>query len=231
MEKFKILCIEDDLTYSTLVQEALADASVSIVSSLQKARHLDTFRYSAIILDLHLPDGEGLRFLDHLKKEEKTKHIPVFVISSDSSVAQKVACFSMGAEDYIVKPFDPTEFHSRVIEKLKRFSAQKEDSAVTQTGNLLIDHLRQKVLLKDSEGSEKELFLTFIEFKILSRLCKNLERVYSRAQLIDLVWGETHISERTVDSHIAHLRKKISESTVEIEPIKNMGYSARLKKP
>lgn len=226
--KRRVLCIEDDPTTQALVEVALPDFIIVPAYSLKDAEQkLGETEYSALLIDIQLPDGDGLRFLAKLSTE--MKKIPVLILSNHSEISNKVMAFSIGAEDFIGKPFDPIELNARVTAKVKRREDENEKSQSRKIGNLLIDFGRQKAFVI-TDGSENDLGLTSIELKILSTLSRRLEQVYSREQLMNSVWGNTYITDRTVDSHIAHLRQKIQNASVAVETAKNFGYRAVLKR-
>lgn len=228
--KPRVLCLEDDQTIQALVEVALAEFEVIAAFSIKEAeKRLKEAEYSALLIDIRLPDGDGLRFLTTLSADEKFKKIPVLVLSDHTEISNKVMAFSFGAEDFIGKPFDPVELNARVTAKIRRRENEKADTQVRKFGNLLIDFGRQKAFLVSS-AKEKDLGLTGIELKILSTLTKRLEQVYSREQIMDTVWGDTSITDRTVDSHVAHLRQKIQQTSVSVETAKSFGYRAVLKK-
>lgn len=228
--KRKILCIEDDQTIQTLVEVALPDFDVVPVFTLKEAeKKIKENEYSALLVDIKLPDGDGLRFLTTVSTDQKFKKIPVLVLSNHSEISNKVMAFSFGAEDFIGKPFDPIELNARVTAKVRRRENEKEETQTRKLGNVVIDFDRQKVFLI-AASNEHDLGLTHIELKILSMLTKRLEQVYSREQIMDQVWGETFITDRTVDSHVAHLRQKIDKTAIAIETVKSLGYRAVLKK-
>lgn len=227
--KDSILCLEDDPTIQILITESLRDYNVVLCNTISEAQtHVLRGSWSAILIDIQLPDGDGLRFLTDLQKNEKLNKIPHLVLSSYSDISNKVAAFSLGADDFITKPFDPIELQIRVSSKVRRWKNENEDSQTRQLENLLIDFYRQKAFSLN-KGVEVDLNLTSIELKILSLLTRRMEQVYSREQILDQVWGNTFISDRTVDSHIAHLRQKIQKTSITIETAKNFGYRAILQ--
>lgn len=229
--KKKILCIEDDLTIQTLVEASLRDYEVISVNTLMEADVLLKSRndFSALLIDIQLPDGDGLRFLTQITNNDKYKNVPTMILSHHADISNKVMAFSFGADDFIGKPFDPIELHARVSAKVRKRDNETENVQTKKIGDLLIDFNRQKAF-HFHKGKETDLNLTSIELKILSLLTKRLEHVYSRDQIMDQVWGQTNISDRTVDSHVAHLRQKIEVTTASIETSKNFGYRAVLKK-
>ncbi len=227
--KKHILCIEDDDTIQTLVEVSLTDYLVHKAKSLKEAeKELSQYSFSALIMDIELPDGDGLRFLSQIMQQEKYKKIPVLVLSHHVEISNKVMAFSVGAEDFIGKPFDPIELNIRLTAKIKRRDAEQDEQKIRKIADVLLDFDRQKSF-QVVGFKEVDLNLTSIELKIFSTLTKRLEQVYSRDQLMNLVWGETFISDRTVDSHIAHLRQKIEPTAIAIETSKNFGYRAAMK--
>ncbi|MBL7542815.1 MAG: response regulator transcription factor [Bdellovibrionaceae bacterium] len=213
----------------TLVQESLREYNVCCADTIAQAlKEMNQQNFSAILIDIQLPDGDGLRFLTKISQEKKFKSIPVLILSSHTEISNKVMAFTLGAEDFISKPFDPIELKIRVAAKIKRYQTDQGDSRLQEIGDITIDFNRQKAA-RLSNGKENDLNLTAIELKILGLLTRRMEQVYSREQIIQNVWGDnTYISDRTVDSHMAHLRTKIEGAQVKIETIKNLGYRAKL---
>lgn len=226
---FKILCIEDDLTTQTLLVASLKEYDVVCVSTIKQAEEaLVKCNFHALLLDIQLPDGDGLRFLTQLKHNEKYIKIPIMILSGHAEISNKVMAFTFGAEDFITKPFDPVELNARVSAKIRRRQLEIDKAKIRKIENLMIDFDRQKVFYINN-STEQDLGLTSIEIKIISFLTKRLEQVYSREQIMDNVWGETFITDRTIDSHVAHLRQKIEKTQVQIDTVKNFGYRAVIK--
>jgi DNA-binding response OmpR family regulator len=227
--KNKILCIEDNPTIQTLVQLSLQEYDVTCAASLHEAEtQLLSHTYAALLIDIQLPDGDGLRFLAQLSQKPHFKNIPILIFSNYSEISNKVAAFTLGADDFIAKPFDPIELNIRITAKIRKKNSESEQQKTRSLGDLLIDFDRQKVFLLNS-SQELDLELTSIEIKILALLTKRLEQVYSREQILQSVWGSTSISDRTIDSHVAHLRQKIKNSQLQIETAKSFGYRAALR--
>jgi len=227
--KNNILCIEDDPTIQNLVAATLNDYNIVSALSISEAEvALSQMHFNALLLDVQLPDGDGLRLLAKLDQDENFQRVPVLIFSNHSEISNKVMAFALGAEDFISKPFDPIELKARVSSKIRKQELNLEKSNHRKLGNILIDFDRQKVFAVD-RLLEKDLGLTSIEIKILSLLTKRLDQVYSREQIMDQIWGNTYISDRTVDSHVAHLRSKIENTNLYIETAKTFGYRAVLK--
>jgi DNA-binding response OmpR family regulator len=137
--------------------------------------------------------------------------------------------FAMGVDDYIIKPFHQAELRARVDAKLRKHGEQEKEQEIVQMGDIKLDLGRQRVSIL-AAFYEEELQLTRLEFKLLTKFMKSPERVFARDYLIENIWGDsTNISDRTVDTHIANLRKKILRSNVKIETVSGEGY--RLKIP
>lgn len=220
----KVLCIEDDLTIQALVAASLPDYDVITARTLKDATAaMGQNQFSALLVDIQLPDGDGLRFIGELAHSKATKDVPALVLSNHDVISNKVMAFSLGAEDFIGKPFDPIELRARVSAKIRRRESEREVLNVRRLADIVIDLDRQKcVQIKGSQ--ENDLGLTGLELKILLLLTRRMEQVFSRDQIIDDVWGQTHITDRTVDSHVAHLRQKLKSTQVHLETVKNIGY-------
>lgn len=226
----KILCVEDDATMQALVTGSLADYQVLTAGSIQEAQKIiSNEEVETILLDIELPDGDGLKFLTTLAQDTKYKSIPILILTGHSDISNKLIAFSIGADDFVSKPFDPLELNARVTAKLRRRSYEKEVQQSRRIGNVEIDFDRQKAFAY-LHGKERDLQLTAIELRILSLLTKRLEQVYSREQILNEIWGNVYVSDRTVDSHIAHLRQKILETELVVDTVKSFGYRALIKK-
>ncbi len=172
-----------------------------------------------VVLDLMLPDGSGF---DLIGRWRKTKHIPVIVLSSRDGEADRVVALEAGADDYVTKPFSPREVVARVRAVLRR--SQMELASGSPPAPLIsLDAATRRAR---ANGSNLEL--TRVEFDVLSCLLEQPGRVYSRVELIGRVWGDGFaITDRTIDSHVKALRKKVAEAGAEpglIETVRGVGY-------
>lgn len=224
MPQKTILSIEDNAEIQILVEASLPSFEVVCVKTLKEARQqLDHRKFDLLLLDLELPDGDGMKFLTSLSVGEHAQ-TPVFILTSQAETANKVIAFSLGVEDFVSKPFDPLELRARVEAKLKKFGKAQDEKNVLKLKDLKIDIPRQRVVQTDTEG-EHSITLTSLEFRLLVIFAQSPERVFSRNELLDKVWGqEIAVTDRTVDTHIGHLRKKILSSKVKIETVINEGY-------
>lgn len=227
MEKV-ILVLEDSLACQRIAAESLKMVGdVKLVASLQEAREfLGKNSPDVVVMDMHLPDGDGMQMLTELHNTMAKREIPVLFVSGDADISKKVAAFFSGAEDYIVKPYAPLELRVRVERVLKGY--QVSELFTDDKLNLLLDLFKYKAFhLKDK--NKVEIPLTPHEFKLLHLFVKNLDRVYSRQQIIDKVWGaEIFISPRTVDTHISGLRRKIAGLPIALKSVRSEGYKAEL---
>lgn len=224
MEAKKILFIEDTPECQLILQNILKDYKAIGCSSLDEASQaLKNGPYAAIILDIELPDGDGLRFLTEIPEAQKQQGA-IFVISSKTALANKAMAFTYGADDFISKPFDPIELKLRIDAKIRKLSEQQNQSANFRIEDLTVSVSEQRLYL-DREGKQEMINFTSLEFRIFAFLSKHKNRVISRDEIINHIWGgKVYITDRTVDAHIAHIRKKIQPSRVKIETVFGTDY-------
>jgi DNA-binding response OmpR family regulator len=235
MEK-RVLIIEDDRDITDLVEIHLGDLGYKLdkaydgESGLSKSLSGD---YDLIILDLMLPKLEGLEVCKQIR--EKDKAVPIIMLTSRSEEMDKILGLEIGADDYIVKPFSIRELIARVKANLRSVEAIKEEiskenelQSELQVGELKINFEKRKVVL----GSEK-IELTAKEFDLLSHFAQHPGRSYSRADLLNAVWGYQFSGyEHTVNSHINRLRTKIEKNPAEPKYIKTVwGIGYRFVEP
>lgn len=175
---------------------------------------------SMILLDIMLPDEDGLSILKKLRSNDKTRNIPVILVTAKSTELDKVKGLDMGADDYITKPFGVMELVSRVKALLRRTEKQKQKSDGISYQNISIDDEKHIVTVC---GEPKEL--TFKEYELLKFLIMNKGIVLTREKIMNKVWGFEYEGEsRTVDMHIKTLRQKLGECGSVIKTIRNVGY-------
>ena len=172
-----------------------------------------------IILDIMLPDENGIRMLVKLRQAESTRDIPVMMVTARSSEVEKVKCLDAGADDYVTKPFGVLEFNSRV-KALFRRSMKNSSFNLIQVGDIVLDDDRRIVTV-----GEEEKNVTFKEYELLKYLMINKGIVLSRDKIMEAVWGFDFQGEsRTVDMHIKTLRQKIGRERNRIKTVRNVGY-------
>lgn len=201
-----VLLVEDSEEYQLIVSRALSNADIEIVIARtykevgQVLAQVSVDKIDLAILDLVLPDGDGFQVLEDLRRAGMQRETPVFFLSSQTELDSKVTAFNLGADDYIVKPINPLELRARVEMRLKKSKAVIFDVITRGELQLELSLFRGSRIVN---GVMKDMLLTAKEFKILAFLVQNETKVFSRAQVVESVWGTgLHVLDRTVDSHI-----------------------------
>jgi len=180
-----------------------------------------------IVLDLMLPDMDGLEVCKRLKENPSHDKIPVVMLTARINIEDKVKGLEYGADDYITKPFDSKELIARINAVLRRSAWETEKNVLMITPDFKIDFNRFEVFYKN-----RRLDLTLTEFKILQLLTKRPGWVYSRSQILDYLWGNDKIViERSVDVHIKNLRDKIGEIASMVINVRGVGYKFDQQEP
>ncbi len=229
----KILCIEDNREFFLFLSSVLRDFELSIAETLSSAFELlrnPRNKYDLILLDVSLPDGNGIKELGRLRDSMNSRIVPVVVLSADEDILTKVAAFGLGADDYVLKPPNAMELRARIDARLRNVKILKDSFGQLQIGNLWLDFDRSVVELRDKHRGKISYEMTQLEIKLLKILAGSPGIVFSRSDLIEKVWGPSvNVTERTVDAHISHIRKKIELSSVSIRTVQNSGYKIEIK--
>lgn len=223
----RILLVEDDPSIALILTETLsAEHSIVNCANIAGARSaLSESRFDLLVLDIGLPDGNGFEFLSELRNSQTLNMIPVLILTSKSSIPDQLLGFSLGADDYLTKPVHPLLIQARVNAKLKKHKALKSTESLIQIGGLCFDLHKQRVSAITKDAGKSMLSLTSLEFRILLHLAKQVDRIFSREQLVSAAWEPgVHISSRTVDSHISHLRSKLKPTSYLLEAVHGAGY-------
>ena len=173
-----------------------------------------------VVLDLMLPDADGLEICKELKKQAEYSHIPIIMLTAKGEETDKILGLELGADDYVTKPFSPKELVARVKAVLRR-QKKEEEPAKLEVGDILT------ILPEKHEVyvGKKKIDLTSTEFKILHLLSSKRGWVFTRDQILDYLWGqEKAVVDRTVDVHIKHLREKLGKASRLIRNIRGVGY-------
>jgi len=219
-----ILVVEDEPAIQELIKLNLEQAGYRVVQAFDAEGAATRVRAALphlIVLDWNLPGMQGIDYCRNIRADRRTQAIPVIMLTGRTAEADKLAGFDVGADDYVTKPFSPRELAARIGVLLKNAAPQLSDAAVEARG-LRIDPVRRRV---SSGGHTLQLNPT--EFRLLHFLMTHRNRVYSRAQLLDKIWGDhVYVEERTVDVHVRRLRKALAESGHEqlIETVRGSGY-------
>ena len=219
-----IYYVEDDTSIRELVLYALKTAEFQVMGFENAAsfyKRMKEQQPDLILLDIMLPDEDGVSILKKLKSRPDTENIPVIMMTAKSSEYDKVLGLDSGADDYITKPFGVMELISRVKAVIRRSDRSKGSAGeVLKIGELVLDELKHEVYARGQEVS-----LTFKEFELLSYLMKNRGLVLSRDKILNTIWNYEYEGEsRTVDVHIGSLRQKLGTCGDFIKTIRGIGY-------
>jgi two-component system phosphate regulon response regulator PhoB len=221
--KPKILIVDDEVDAVELLEFNLKPAGFDVVSALDGTQALDKavkFLPDLILLDLMLPEMDGLEVCKLLRSEQATREIPIIVITAKTAEIDRVLALEFGADDYLTKPFSPRELTLRIRNLLRRRQVEAEKADRYEFESLRIDFPRHCVSVKN-----KTIDLTATEFKLLEILIRRRGRVQSREQLMQDVWDyDSPLTTRTVDTHMRRLRVKLGAASKHLLTIRNIGY-------
>lgn len=219
-----ILVVEDEADLRLVIEFNLQKAGHDVRLASRGAEGLRMARENPpelVLLDLMLPDIGGLDVCRQIKEHPETKHAAVIMLTARGEEADRVVGFEMGADDYVVKPFSVRELLLRIDAIVRRTSvAPQAEGGMVEFGRLKMDRDAHRVWV---DGEEIEL--TALEFKLLSTLYDRKNRVQSRTELLDVVWGiRADVTTRTVDTHVKRLREKIKGARDYLETVRGVGY-------
>jgi two-component system, OmpR family, phosphate regulon response regulator PhoB len=220
----QILIVEDEQPIRDMLAFALRRAGFDVreaEDSHQARVQLADKRPDLVLIDWMLPDMSGLELTRHIKRESATRDLPVIMLTARAAEGDKVAGLDGGADDYVTKPFSPRELLSRINAVLRRTGTAATDDTV-DLGGLQLDRAAHRV---SASGAEVALGPT--EYRMLDFFMQNPERVFSRTQLLDRVWGgNVYVEERTIDVHIRRLRKALEDVNMShlVQTVRGSGY-------
>ncbi len=217
----RIYCVEDDEGIRDLITYAVKSAGFE-AEGFESARsfeeRLKSSVPSMVLLDIMLPDKDGIEILKDIRQNEATKNLPVIMITAKGTESDKVKGFEYGADDYVTKPFGVMELISRIKAVLRRSAAVSTD--IIDYKGITLDNQSRSVKV---DG--KDITITFKEFELLKYLLTHRGAVVPREVLLEKIWGYHFEGEsRTLDVHIGSLRHKLGEKGKCIETIRNVGY-------
>jgi two-component system phosphate regulon response regulator PhoB len=217
-----ILIVEDEPAIVELVRYTLKEGgwTADVVDSAGAAwEYLQQRMPTLVLLDWMLPDQSGLRFLARVRGDRNFSALPVIMLTAKSMEEDKISGLNQGADDYITKPFSPRELIARIRAVMRR-KAPEHAQAMMQVGPLTLDPASRSVCV-----GERRIEIGHAEYKLLKFFMAHPERVFSRSQLLDKVWGDhAVIEERTVDVHVLRLRKALKEAESLIRTVRSVGY-------
>ncbi|MCM8769865.1 MAG: response regulator transcription factor [Candidatus Omnitrophica bacterium] len=223
MSQKVVAIVEDEADIRELVETHLHQALFQTVAYENGSSFLTSLARQIpdlVILDLMLPDMDGLDVCRFLKNDPRWATIPVLMLTAKATETDKVVGLEVGADDYVIKPFSPLELVARVKALLRRATLSTKEKII-RLGNLLTLNVDQYQVTVQG----KQIHLTASEFRILQLLASSPGRVFTRKQILDFLWGqEKAVIDRTVDVHIMNLREKLGVAGSKIKGVRGIGY-------
>ena len=221
-DKTTILIVEDEPAIVALVSYALKEAGWDTVAVHTAGEAWDFIQRRTphlMLLDWMLPDQTGLRLLSRIRSDRQFNSLPIIMLTAKSMEEDKIAGLDHGADDYVTKPFSPRELTARIKALLRRKSPEHAQNMMT-AGAVMLDPVSCSVNMNN-----QKIEIGHAEFKLLKFFLAHPDRVFSRSQLLDKVWGDhVVIEERTVDVHVLRLRKALKEAEYLIKTVRSVGY-------
>jgi len=231
MEKINVLLVEDDEDIGEMLQLTLQSNNIEVTWCVDVMKAQDSLREARpdiILLDWMLPGISGPEWLKFLKNQEDNKHIPIIMLTARSSEEDKITGLETGADDYMTKPFSIQELIARMKAVLRRVSANSQTQSIS-IGPLFIDPESHRVAINDVD-----VMMSPTEYKLLYFFASSPNKVFSRNQLLDNVWGDNvYVEDRTVDVHIRRLRRILDAQGCAdlVQTVRGFGYKLVSVKP
>lgn len=217
-----IYCVEDDVNIREIEIYTLQSMGFEAAGFADGKAFFEALEHELpelVLLDVMLPDLDGIQILKMLRQRTKTKELPVIMATARGAEFEKIQALDLGADDYLAKPFSMMEMAARVKAVLRRTNKDVNENCLN-IGPLSIDKLGHKVTLNG-----ETLELTLKEYELLLLLCRSRGRAFTREQILDVVWGTNYDGEtRTVDVHIKTLRQKLQSMGEIIKTVRGVGY-------
>jgi DNA-binding response OmpR family regulator len=218
-----VAVIDDEPDIVELVSIHLRKAHFQVrefVDASSFLQYIDHHTPDLVILDLMLPDADGMDICKHMRINERLSSIPIIMLTAKIEETDKILGLELGADDYVTKPFSPRELVARVKAILRRQGKSEKSTIITIGNTLKIDLHKFEVMVKN-----KNILLTPTEFRILQLLAEKKGWVFSRNQILNDLWGEDKsVIDRTIDVHIKHLREKLGPAGKLIKNVRGIGY-------
>ncbi|MDB5291481.1 MAG: response regulator with CheY-like receiver domain and winged-helix DNA-binding domain [Phycisphaerales bacterium] len=223
MTKGTILVIDDEKELADLVRRSLEQEGFDVILAMDGTSGLKiatAHRPDLVVLDLSMPDIDGLEVCQRLKGDPRHVRIPILVLSARASAADRILGLELGADDYLVKPFVPRELVARVKALLRRPGDRTATTAAVRMGDLIVDLHAHHATLRG-----KPLPLTAAEFRILAFLALHPGRAFSRDEIIEAaLQSDAAVTERTVDAHMVGIRKALGDAAEYVQTVRSVGY-------
>ncbi|MDB4766690.1 response regulator [bacterium] len=223
MPKTKILVVEDDRSLANVLEYNLTNSGYEVFCAHDGQDGLNQARAKTpdmIILDVMIPVIDGVETCRQLRAEQATRETPIMMLTAKSEETDQLIGFSVGADDYVVKPFSVRVLLERIKSLLRRRERDAGGADVVAIGTVSVDRIKHRASVND-----KPMDLTPSEFRLLDTMIRQPGRAFDRTELIDLALGaDTMVLERTIDVHIRSLRKKMGDSAGVVETVRGVGY-------
>ncbi|HLD99135.1 MAG TPA: response regulator transcription factor [Bdellovibrionota bacterium] len=221
----KVLLVDDDKENLTLIARMLQPHYQTILASSGKEGLQMAIRDQPdlVLLDVNMPEMDGFEVCTRLREQPGTRTIPVIMLTTVTGLDSRVKGLDLGADDYIGKPFQARELVARINARLRRNEMDRRAENTIEAGNLKLDPRAFQVWI-----DSKEVHLTRIEFEILRYFLEHPNQVIERSKLLGDLWPDAVVTNRTVDTHVANLRKKIKGFSVPLDTIYGAGYILKM---
>lgn len=217
----RVLIVDDDPDIQRLVSYNLTQAGFQVSAAASGRTALESVQKQSpdlIILDVMLPDIDGLEVCRTLRNHDNTRRIPIVMLTARTEEVDRVVGFELGADDYVMKPFSPRELVLRVKSIFRRISEDRSDTL--HAGKIRLFPQRRRVL-----AGNRSVTLTAKEFDLLQELMRGRGNVLTRETLMDKVWGyHGEATSRTLDTHVRRLREKLGDEGAQVETVRGVGY-------
>jgi two-component system, OmpR family, phosphate regulon response regulator PhoB len=217
----RVLIVDDDPDIQKLVSYNLTQAGYQVTTAATGVEAFNAVQDQPpdlIILDIMLPDLDGLEVCRRLRREEKTRRIPIIMLTARTQEVDRVVGFELGADDYVMKPFSPRELVLRIKSIFRRMGDEPDD--VLRVGKIQLLPQRRQLLI-----ANRPVTLTAKEFDLLEELMRAGGNVLTRDMLMNKVWGyHSEATSRTLDTHVRRLREKLGDEAVHLETVHKVGY-------
>lgn len=222
MQQKKILLVEDNKEIAEILTKTLEESGYKVDVRSTFAQAITAFSlgsvFDLVILDLILPDGDGIEILKYLRQSLKYREVPVIIVSAKGQELDRILGLELGADDYVVKPFSPREVLLRIKKHLEK--GREANLNIIILGPFLLDKVKKAIFLEN-----KLLNLTATEYKILSLFIENPHRVFSRDDLLYYIWGnEKEYYSRVLDAYVCRLRTKLGKYENFLQTVRGLGY-------
>lgn len=221
----KVLIIDDERENLELISEMIRSEFLPFTASspVEGLKLAVQIQPSAVLLDLNMPEMDGFEVCRRLREQPATRHIPVLMLTQQNGLDSRVKGLDIGADDYIAKPFVVRELLARIRARTRRVDEKQQSEAEIVVGNLRMDQKSMQVRVAD-----EPIKLTQLEFDLLRYFLERPDQVIDRARLLADLWPDSVVTDRTVDTHVANLRKKIRGFDHSIQTIYGAGYLLRV---